>query len=127
MDTKISRRKLAKYVVDAIGNGRKQAAILKELAAYLVLTGRQREAELVVRAIEDELAERGTVIARVTVAHPLTAELTNAIKRLVDAKEIQINETVDPHVIGGVRVETPGSILDATIQRKLLALRQVKQ
>ncbi len=125
MQGKISRRKLAQYAVDAYENGTLSEA-LQELAAYLIDARRLREAELVVRAIEDELATRGTVIARVASARPLTAELEAAITSLVGAKEISILETTDQALIGGVRIETPGKLLDATIKRKLLALRQAK-
>ncbi len=125
MQGKISRRKLAQYAVDAYENGTLFEA-LQELAAYLIDTRRLREAELVVRTIEDELAERGMVVARVASARPLTAELEAAITSLVGAKEISILETTDQALIGGVRIETPGKLLDATIKRKLLALRQAK-
>ena len=125
MQGKISRRKLAEYAVNAYETGELSAA-LQEIAAYLIESRRLREAELVVRAIEDELAARGTVVARVATAHPLTSELEAAITQLVGAKEITIAESVDPALIGGVRIETPGKLLDATIKRKLLALRQAK-
>lgn len=125
MQGKISRRKLAKYAVNAHETG-ELAAALQQIAAYLIESHRLREAELVVRAIEDELAARGTVVARVATAHPLTSELAAAITQLVGAKEITIAESVDPGLIGGVRIEIPGKLLDATIKHKLLALRQAK-
>jgi F0F1-type ATP synthase delta subunit len=126
MQQKISRRKLAMYIADSLEKGASLSALLRELAAYLVLTKRTREAELVVRAVEDTLAERGSVIARVTTAHPLDATLRREIEQLVDAKTVHLYEIVDPEVIGGVRIETPGAFLDATLKRKLLALRQAK-
>ena len=125
MQGKISRRKLAQYAVDAQANG-KLSVVLQEIAAYLIESRRLRETELVVRAIEDELAMRGTVVAHVATARPLTHELQTAIKQLIGAKEISIVESVDPELIGGVRIETPGKLLDATVKRKLLALRQAK-
>lgn len=125
MQNKISRRKLAQYAVDAY-EADKLALALQEIAAYLIESRRLREAELVVRAIEDELAARGTVVAHVATARPLTAELQNAITKLVGAKEISLVETINPELIGGVRIETPGKLLDATIKRKLLTLRQAK-
>ena len=125
MQGRLSRRKLAKYAVDAQANGN-LAAALSEIAAYLTESRRLRETELVVRAIEDELAARGTVVARVATARPLGSGLQDAIKQLVDAKEISIVESIDPNLIGGVRIETPGKLLDATVKRKILALRQAK-
>lgn len=125
MHDKISRRKLARYAVDAHDQGDLSAA-LSEIAAYLIDARRLRETELVVRAIEDELAARGVVVARVATAHPLTDQLKAAIKSIIGAREISIDETVNPDLIGGVRIETPGKLLDATVKRKLLTLRQAK-
>lgn len=126
MQGKISRRKLALYVADAIEAKQKLGSVLAEVAAYLVEAKRTREAELLVRAIEDELAARGIVIAHVVTARPLAKELEQAITTLIGAREIHLDSEVDPSVIGGVRVETPGKLLDATIKRKLLALHQAK-
>lgn len=125
MQGKISRRKLALHAVQASERGTLGDA-LREIAAYLIDSRRLREADLVVRAIEDEFAARGTVIARVTTARPLTSELKAAITSIVGAREIAIAESVNPELIGGVRIETPGKLLDATMKRKLLALRQAK-
>lgn len=126
MQGKISRRKLALYVAETFEATHKLDTVLTEVAAYLVEAKRTREAELLVRAIEDELAARGIVIAHVVTARPLAQELEKAIKNLIDAREIHLDAEVDPSVIGGVRIETPGKLLDATIKRKLLALHQAK-
>ena len=126
MTQKISRRKLASYVVDRFESGAPLATLLKEVAAYLVDSKRTREADLLVRTIEDVFAERGLVVARVTTAHPLTDALRQEISKLVDGDKVHLDEIVDSTVIGGVRIDTPGKSLDATIERKLLALRQAK-
>ena len=126
MPQKISRRKLASYVVDRFESGAPLATLLKEVAAYLVDSKRTREADLLVRTIEDVFAERGLVVARVTTAHPLTDALRREISKLVGGDKVHLDEIVDSTVIGGVRIDTPGKSLDATIERKLLALRQAK-
>lgn len=126
MTQKISRRKLASYVVDRFESGEPLATLLKEVAAYLVDSKRTREADLLVRTIEDVFAERGLVVARVTTAHPLTDALRREISKLVGGDKVHLDEIVDSTVIGGVRIDTPGKSLDATIERKLLALRQAK-
>ena len=126
MADKLSRRKLAQYVADRSNSTKELSKAVEHVAAYLVDSRRTREANLVVRAIEDELAARGSVVATVTTARPLDATLRKSIESLIDAKTISIREEVDPEVIGGVRIETPGSKLDATIQTKLLALSRAK-
>jgi len=81
---------------------------------------------LIVRSIEDELAARGTVVAHVQSARPLSNEMKEAIQRLLNASTVHLNEEVDPALIGGIRIEAPGKRLDATVKRKILALGQVK-
>ena len=127
MQERISRRKLAQFIISQMGLEHALAKALQELAAYLITTKRVREVNLVVRTIEDELAKDGVVVARVVSAHELSATLKRDITKLIGAREVHFSETIDPDVLGGVRIETPGKLLDATIQRKLLALRQAKQ
>lgn len=126
MHGKISRRKLAQYVVEQTERKVSLAAVLRELAAYLIDTNRIREVELMIRAIEDAYAERGIVLAHVTTATELTAALRSDIEQMIGARQVTIESVIDPTVVGGVRIETPGAVLDATLQRKLLALGQAK-
>jgi F-type H+-transporting ATPase subunit delta len=126
MKDKLSRRKLAQYVADTLVAGVEASVVLREVAAYLIDSGRLRETELVIRAIEDALADRGIVLARVTTATDLTATLRRDIEEMINARQVTLDTTIDPSVIGGVRIEIPGKVLDATVQRKLLALRQAK-
>lgn len=123
MALRLSRRKLAAYVADKLIAGDKPTAALKEAAAYLVDTRRTREQELLVRDIEDALATRGTVVADVTSAFPLSSSLKSEIKKLVGGKTLQFRETVDKDVLGGVRVDVPGKRFDGTIRRKLMQLK----
>jgi F0F1-type ATP synthase delta subunit len=62
-------------------------------------------------------------VADVTTAHPLTADAKAAIRTLVGAKTLQLRESIDATVLGGVRIDTPGKRFDGTIQRKLMALK----
>jgi F0F1-type ATP synthase delta subunit len=127
MAERLSRRKIAKYVADNVSKGVAVDEVISEVAAYLIDSRRTRELALVVRAIEDELADRGEVIANVTTARTLDNSLKKSVESLVRAKTIHLRESIDESVIGGVKIDLPGATLDATIKRKLLALRQAKQ
>lgn len=127
MAERLSRRKIAKYVADNVSKGVAADEVISEVAAYLIDSRRTRELALVVRAIEDELADRGEVIANVTTARALDDSLKKSVESLVRAKTIHLRESIDESVIGGVKIDLPGATLDATIKRKLLALRQAKQ
>mgnify|MGYP001000005069 CR=1 FL=1 len=126
MQQRISRRKLALYVVDQLDHGIDLDVTIRELAAYLIETKRTREANLIVRSIEDELADRGTVIAHVASARRLGDDIKVDLQRLLNASTVHLTEEVDPSLIGGIRIEAPGKRLDATVKRKILALGQVK-
>lgn len=127
MQGRLSRRKLAAYVADNLVAEEKSSDVLRELAAYLIESRRIRESELMIRAVEDALEERGVTVATVTTASPLSTELRENIQQLISSRDIQLCEVTDPSIIGGVRIETPSSTLDATIKRKLLALGRAKQ
>ena len=122
MATRLTRRKIALHVAEKLLAGVPTATVLKSAAAYLVEARRTREIELLVRDIEDVLAEKGVVVADITTAFPLTDALRSDVRTMLGGKP-QLREMVDPLVLGGIRIDLPGKQYDATIQRKLTALR----
>lgn len=123
MAGRISRRKIATFVADKLVAGQPVKMALKEAAAYLVETKRTSERELLVRDIEDILAEKGIVVADVTSMRPLSEALRSEIGTLIGAKELHLRESIDESVLGGVRIDLPGARFDGTLRRKLNALR----
>ena len=124
MAARLSRRKIALFVADKLLAGKTSAdEALRELAAYLVATRRTRELDLVVRDIEEVLADNGIVMANVTSARPLDAAVKAQITKMLDAKNVQLRESVDETLLGGIRIDTPGKRFDGTIRHKLNALR----
>ncbi len=120
----LSRRKLADQAARRIAAGESKTVVLKELAAYLIDTGRKSEAGLLVRDIETALVARGIVVGTVVSARPLTAEAKKSIDSFVkhhyaDVKSVVLRERVDESVIGGVRLELADRQLDVTVANKL--------
>ena len=120
---RISRRKLAAFFADKLAEGAPRADLMTQAAAYLIETRLTRDVPLLVRDIEDQLMARGIVVADVTAAHPLTEDIKAQIADLLGAKDLQIRETVDASVLGGIRVEVPGKRYDATLRRKINQLK----
>jgi len=124
---KLSRRKIATHLADELIAGR---PIATQLAAYLVETKRTREATLVVRDIESALADRGVLLADVATSHELASdtkkEITDYLKQMSGASHVHIRSHVDPHLLGGVRIDTPGQQRDTTLRRKLNQLTASK-
>lgn len=127
MAHRISRRLLARHLGEQLLAGTSQKEVATSLAAYLIDSRRTKEITLIIDDITAYLAENGVVVASVTSAFDLADSTKQALKALVeqatDAKKIELEEMVDPSVLGGVKLALPGRELDATIARKLSQLR----
>ena len=124
----ISQRRLAEYVAGQLLASGDKKRLIKELAAYLIETGRVRDLNQVVAAIEEALASRGAVVATVTTARPLSPENKQAIVKQFTptGAKLYIREQIDPSVIGGFKIELPGSQFDGTVIHKLTTLKGIK-
>lgn len=124
----ISQRRLAAYVAGQLLASGDKKRLIKELAAYLIETGRVRDLNQVVAAIEEALASRGAVVATVTTARPLSPENKQAIVKQFtpSGAKLYIREQIDSSVIGGFKIELPGSQFDGTVIHKLTTLKGIK-
>lgn len=124
---RLSRRKVAAHFAEELLAGRD---ISKQLAAYLVESKRTREAALFVRDIEAALSDKGVLLADVASSRELTADtkaaVTGYLKQATGAKEIHLRPSVDPALLGGVRIETPDQRLDMTLRHRLNQLTASK-
>jgi len=121
MQSKISRLKLARYVAERLLSG--EDAVIQELAAYLIDSRRISELDLVVREISGQFEKRGIVAADITSAQPIDASLRQEIAQLLGANKLDANETIDPSILGGVKLETASRRLDASVSHRLELLR----
>jgi F0F1-type ATP synthase delta subunit len=120
----ISRRKLASQAARRIADGEAKDDILREIAAYLIDSGRKHEASLIARDIETALIQNGIVIGTVVSARALSSDAKQSIDSFVkdhydNVKAVVLRERVDTSVIGGVRIELPDRQLDVTVAYKL--------
>lgn len=125
MARRLSRRTLARYVVD--GLLKNDRAVLQRLAAYLMETRRTKEASLIIRDVEMLLADRGTLIGTVTTAHPLSdgtlQELESSLRTAMKAEKVVLSREIDQSLIGGYKVALPGRELDDSVKHHLTTLR----
>lgn len=128
----VSRRKLAKYAAEQILAG--NDAVLEEIAGLLIYEKHEREIDLLVRDIEAELAERGEIVASVESARALDDNTRRKIEQFLAAAvsgknskpKVSLRESIDPTLIGGLKLRTPTATLDATVLKKLNDLRAKK-
>lgn len=127
MAIRISRRKITVYIADKFAKGGDKTKLINELAAFLIDNKRTNELDLILRDIEYQLLRRGIVLARVTSAFELAAEtraeITKMIKDNTHATIIELQQFIEPTLLGGVRLDLPGMQLDNTISRRLTTLR----
>lgn len=124
MSRALSRTKIARYVAEQLQAG--NTDVVREVAAYLIENRRTREADLIVRSILERLETEGIVLADVTTATALDEAIKSELQQLTGASQLEINEHVDPSVLGGIRFETPSRRLDATFAHRLTQLRERK-
>jgi F-type H+-transporting ATPase subunit delta len=119
-----TRTQVAEYVAGRLAKDR--PAAVREAAAWLVATGRGRQASYLARDVAAALAGQGYVLARITTARPLTAAVRSSVEAFLraetGAREVELETIVDTAVIGGARIETPTAELDATVRRQLAKL-----
>ena len=128
----VSRRKLAKYAAEQILAG--NDAVLEEIAGLLIYEKHEREVDLLVRDIEAELAERGEIVASVESARALDDNTRRKIEQFLataasdknSKPKVSLRESIDPTLIGGFKLQTPTTTLDATVLKKLNDLRAKK-
>jgi F-type H+-transporting ATPase subunit delta len=102
---------IAANFVKLVTRNRRLFAIRDMIKAYRVLVARHK----------------GEVSAEVTVAEPLGAQhlaaLTDALKSVTGKKEVQVDVTVDPAIIGGVVVKLGSRMMDASLRTKLNSIK----
>lgn len=72
-------------------------------------------------------AARGITVAKVRAASPLTPQVREVIRaklRSLTGREVELEEQLDPSVVGGVHLRVGNRVIDYTIQKQLEQLRE---
>lgn len=103
------------------------SALTSSFITLLCKKGREADLVGIAHAFEKQYNTRmGIAVAQVTTATPITEELRTKFSNLV-AKEtgskVQLQEQVDPSILGGFRLQMGDRQIDSTVKAKLAALR----
>lgn len=98
--------------------------LAKEIAAYLLLENRVRELESLIRDVLAYRQARGIIEANVVSAHELSSSVDKEIKAILHdkyptAKSITVDNTLEPELIGGVKVDLANEQLDLSVRARL--------
>lgn len=128
MAQKASRRALARIVASRLAApGADGRAIMREVAAYLIQNHMTDEADVIINDIAEELyATTGRLTVEVTSARTLTDEarrnLISYLQQTTKANSVELHESVDEDLIGGLIAKTPSAELDVSIRHTLRQL-----
>jgi F-type H+-transporting ATPase subunit delta len=128
---KASRRALAKIVAERLSAANAdQSAIIREVAAYLLDNKMTEHADAFINDLAEELYNQtGKLVVEVTSARQLSDEARdNLVKYLQesgDAKTVELHESVDESLIGGLIAKTPSAELDISLRNTLRQLTSI--
>ncbi len=116
----------AASAIKAVGETLRLDALTTKFLGVLASNRRLRETSAVIAAFRTLAANlRGETTAQVTTAHPLTGEQVTALKAKLKGRvgrDVAINMTTDPAILGGLIVRIGSQMIDASIRTKLNTL-----
>jgi F-type H+-transporting ATPase subunit delta len=73
-------------------------------------------------------AHRNRIVATVRIAHPMTDDQRRRLREVLSSqigREVAVQEIIDPDVLGGVRVELGGEVIEGTVADRLEQARRL--
>jgi F0F1-type ATP synthase delta subunit len=117
--SKIANNDIAKYAVDKLESGIETSVLSRQIAAFLLEERRSRDFPAVMRAIDEELARRGSNQIVITSAHIVSEETKKQLATLLEVKNPIFKEEIDSSVIGGVKARSGEIEIDLTVRGRL--------
>ncbi len=113
--------------LDAVLDKASISGIAKNFLRVVATNRRLFAVDQIIRGFHANAARhKGEVTAEVTVAEPLNdarmTEIRDALKQ-VTAKDVTIDVTVDPSIIGGLKVKVGSRMVDASLRTKLNSIK----
>jgi len=97
--------------------------ITTNFLGVLARNGRKRELRAIIRLFRRIAADhRGEISAEVTSAHPLNDDQVEALKAQLGkraGRDVTIDASVDPEILGGIVIKLGSEMIDASIRTKL--------
>ena len=108
----------------------KEAQAVKELAALLMMNKKTKDMQFILEEIRNEIDRvNHHVIADVGSARKISdkqlAEIEQLVKKMTEAKTVQLETYLNPELIGGFKVSAPNFEYDASVATKIRQLKGV--
>lgn len=126
----LSRRSLAQLLVSSYGEKDFSRRVL-QVAAHMVETKRAKQIDLLVKDIEFEAQKQlGHTTAHIQSAHELTQavrkQLIAYVKDVNKSSSVELIESIDTSLLGGVVIATPEMEVDLSLHGKLKRLKAIE-
>lgn len=112
---------------DAIAAKMKLSDLSRRFVGTVVANRRAEDLPAIIEAFRQAVAlRRGTQVAKVTSAAPLTAAQTKKLAaklKSITGQSVEFDARVDPDLLGGFRVKLGSRLFDATLKTKLEDMR----
>ena len=123
-----SRRNVARYAAKLLAeDGSKPQEVANLLASYVIEHKQLRDLESLISEVEyclEKYHDQQTL--HITSAHSLSEELKAKLKKeFGTAKNISLDETIDPEILGGVIVKTSDKLFDGSLVTNLQRLKTI--
>jgi F0F1-type ATP synthase delta subunit len=121
---KTKRTEVAAVIANLMAQDQPEAKLSQQVAAYLVDAHQTKDLDAILRDVLTARAKSGVVEADITTAFPLSSEVRAQVQKLLrqeypDAQQFVLQESVEPEVLSGIRIQTPDRQLDETARGKL--------
>ncbi len=113
--------------IDAVLDKASISGIARNFLRVIAANRRLFAVDQIIRGFNAMVARhKGEVTAQVTVAEQLSDARMNDIKgalKQVTGKDVQVDVTVDPSIIGGLKVKVGSRMVDASLRTKLNSIK----
>ncbi|NBU33256.1 hypothetical protein EB118_01695 [bacterium] len=125
-----NRSQIAKAIAEKTLKVQDSKQLAHAVAGYLLEENRVYELDSIMRDVLAYRAQHGHVEVSVVSAFPISSDVRDDVMAAVvqeypNAASYNVNETIDPNVVGGLRIEFGGEELDLTVRAKLNKFKQL--
>jgi len=124
------RTELAAVIARMLSDRKPVKQLSKEIAAYLLQAHQTKDLDVILRDVMTTRAKDGIIETQITTAFPLSSGVKEEVQKLLSKEYPQANtfviqESVQPDVLSGIKIQTPDKQLDETARGKLDKLIRV--
>jgi F-type H+-transporting ATPase subunit delta len=114
-------------LTDTLLRGRASEATALIVSSLVQQPRERRVRPLLSHAMDIVADQRGSIVATVRTATPLSAAQSERLSAVLTqryGKKVGLNPVIDPSVVGGLRVQIADDVIDASVAARLTELRQ---